>query len=219
MNGSGNFKLGLKHWLGTAVVGVVAAFVIWGMFYSQRVLNDEESSNEAKLESGAIFNQAAANLPSSSPGPVPTATSSPAPVPAPFMTPTPSPAPTKTPTPAPTPSIPYPTPTPTPTPVPIPTPTPSPSPIPSSTPTPTPTPTPEPESQQQAQCEEWQVDINEASKEKLTEIIHIGPSRADQIITLRQEERFGSVDNLTRVSGIGPSRLNDIKNERIACVQ
>lgn len=59
------------------------------------------------------------------------------------------------------------------------------------------------------------VDINAASDEELTSIVHIGLSRAWQIISLRP---FVSVDDLTRVSGIGPSRLSDIKDQSLACV-
>lgn len=59
------------------------------------------------------------------------------------------------------------------------------------------------------------IDINEASKEQLMDIIHIGDVRAEEIIELRP---FSSVDELTRVSGIGPARIDDIKNENKACV-
>lgn len=59
------------------------------------------------------------------------------------------------------------------------------------------------------------IDINEASKEQLMNIIHIGDVRADEIIKLRP---FSSIDELTSVSGIGPARIDDIKEENKACV-
>ncbi len=62
------------------------------------------------------------------------------------------------------------------------------------------------------------VNINTAPKEELEKIIHIGPSYAEQIINLRAETLFSSVDELDRVIGIGPSRLADIKEEGLACV-
>jgi len=67
-----------------------------------------------------------------------------------------------------------------------------------------------------ALCNETQIDINTASLEKLQEITQIGPSRAQQIISLRP---FSSVDDLARVSGIGNgTRLNQIKSQGLACV-
>ena len=59
------------------------------------------------------------------------------------------------------------------------------------------------------------ININTASIEKLQEIIHIGPVRAQEIIKLRP---FKSVDELAKVSGIGSVRLADIKNEGKACI-
>lgn len=60
------------------------------------------------------------------------------------------------------------------------------------------------------------VDINDASKEELMTIIHIGDVRADELIRLRP---FSSVDGLTRINGIGSGRLKDIKAENKACVR
>ncbi len=141
MNGSGKFKIELKHWLGTAVVAVVAVFVIWGMFYGQDALNSPDSPGDASLESGTIFSQAVADLPTSSPVATLPALPSKIPSPTPTKTLTPSPSPIKTPSPSPTA-----TPSPSPTPIPASTltPTPTPSPTPSSTPTPSPTPSPTP---------------------------------------------------------------------------
>lgn len=59
------------------------------------------------------------------------------------------------------------------------------------------------------------VNLNTASFDDLQKIIHIGPDRAQQIISLRP---FSSVDDLTRVSGIGSARLADIKAQGLACV-
>ena len=57
--------------------------------------------------------------------------------------------------------------------------------------------------------------MNSAALEKLDEIIHIGPARAAQILTLRP---FTSLDDLVRIKGIGPARLADIKAQGLACV-
>jgi len=67
-----------------------------------------------------------------------------------------------------------------------------------------------------AVCEENQVDINTATAEKLNEIVHIGPSRSEQIITLRP---FGSVSDMIRISGIGEIYLSAIKEQGLACVK
>ena len=60
------------------------------------------------------------------------------------------------------------------------------------------------------------ININTASFEELQLIVHIGPERAQQIIELRP---FSSLDDLLRVDGIGPSRLQDIKEQGLACVK
>lgn len=60
------------------------------------------------------------------------------------------------------------------------------------------------------------IDINSAPAGQLEQIIHIGPERAAEIMSLRP---FKSLDDLIRVSGIGPARLQDIKNEGLACVR
>ena len=62
------------------------------------------------------------------------------------------------------------------------------------------------------------VNINVAGFEALQEIIHIGPDLANQIITLRAQWPFSSVDDMTRIRGIGPARLEDIKTQGLACV-
>ncbi|MDG5787145.1 MBL fold metallo-hydrolase [Evansella sp. AB-P1] len=60
------------------------------------------------------------------------------------------------------------------------------------------------------------IDINHVSRDQLMEIIHIGETRADELIRLRP---FQSINGLTRINGIGDGRLNDIKNEGLACVK
>jgi predicted flap endonuclease-1-like 5' DNA nuclease len=62
------------------------------------------------------------------------------------------------------------------------------------------------------------VDINRAGADELQQIVHIGPDLAGQIINLRAQRPFASVDELTRVSGIGPARLSDINAQGLACV-
>jgi competence protein ComEC len=59
------------------------------------------------------------------------------------------------------------------------------------------------------------IDINTASIERLEEIMHIGPARAQELINLRP---FSSVDDLGRIKGIGPARIADIKSQGLACV-
>jgi competence ComEA-like helix-hairpin-helix protein len=93
---------------------------------------------------------------------------------------------------------------------PSPTPTPSPAPVPVPAPPPTPAPNPSP-----ATC----IDINTAGLAELQQIIHIGPVRAQEILALRQVQRFRSVNDLTRVNGIGAARLQDIIAEGRACVR
>ena len=66
-----------------------------------------------------------------------------------------------------------------------------------------------------AVCIEGQIDINNATKEKLTEIIQIGDKRAEQMITLRP---FSSVDDMIRIVGIGEGYLEAIKSQELACV-
>jgi len=70
------------------------------------------------------------------------------------------------------------------------------------------------------EVEPERVDINTASYNRLQDIIHIGPVRANEILYLREEEPFNSVDDLTRVTGINGDgiRLQEIKDEGIAIV-
>ena len=62
------------------------------------------------------------------------------------------------------------------------------------------------------------VDINTANSEQLQRIIHICPERAGQIIQLRQQRRFETVDQMVRIRGIAAARLADIKRQGLACV-
>jgi competence protein ComEC len=59
------------------------------------------------------------------------------------------------------------------------------------------------------------VDLNRASAEALTAIVHVGPARARAIIAARP---FARVDDLQRVDGIGAARLRDILAQGLACV-
>lgn len=58
------------------------------------------------------------------------------------------------------------------------------------------------------------VNINEARAEELQEIVHIGASRAEQII---EERPFESLQDLDVIEGIGPSRIADIEEKGIVC--
>ena len=60
------------------------------------------------------------------------------------------------------------------------------------------------------------VDVNTASHNRLQEIIHIGPARADQILELRP---FAAISSLDRIDGIGPARLDDIREQSVACTR
>lgn len=59
------------------------------------------------------------------------------------------------------------------------------------------------------------INLNTASYEELLEIAHIGPERAEEIISLRPLEK---IEDLQKVNGIGPSRLEDIISEGKAYV-
>lgn len=111
-----------------------------------------------------------------------------------------------------------PSPSPSSTPSPSMTSTPSPSPTATATSTPSPSPSPTPTQTASGKCSVGQVDINSANWDDLQLIIHIGPERADEIISMRSVRKFTSVDGLDALTGIGPSRLKDIKAQSIACV-
>jgi DNA uptake protein ComE-like DNA-binding protein len=62
------------------------------------------------------------------------------------------------------------------------------------------------------------VNINEASREELIEIIHIGPKRADDIIERRSTERFKDLYELSSLKGFGTKRIEGIINEgKLTC--
>jgi competence ComEA-like helix-hairpin-helix protein len=63
------------------------------------------------------------------------------------------------------------------------------------------------------------VDINTAGAAELERIVQLGPARAQQVIALRQQRPFGSVEELTRVTGISAARLSSIKAQGLACVR
>lgn len=65
-----------------------------------------------------------------------------------------------------------------------------------------------------AACGPGQVNVNTASAEELTRIIHIGPALAERVIAGRP---YATLDDLLRVSGIGATRLADIKAQGLAC--
>ncbi|WP_245832978.1 MBL fold metallo-hydrolase [Oceanobacillus timonensis] len=58
------------------------------------------------------------------------------------------------------------------------------------------------------------IDLNRASKEDLTAIIHIGEERAAQII---DERPFDSLEEIEKINGLGPSRIADIESEGYIC--
>lgn len=59
------------------------------------------------------------------------------------------------------------------------------------------------------------IDINQASRDELQQIIHLGEKRAEEVIDKRP---FESIDELKAIDGIGKARLSDIKEENLACV-
>ena len=60
------------------------------------------------------------------------------------------------------------------------------------------------------------IDINSASIDELTKIIHINESRAIEIIEKRP---FMAVESLTLVTGIYGEILSDIKRDPLTCVE
>ncbi|PWG60985.1 endonuclease [Spiribacter halobius] len=59
------------------------------------------------------------------------------------------------------------------------------------------------------------VDLNEASAEALTGIIHIGPARARAIVEGRP---WAEIEALQRISGLSAARVADIRAEGLACI-
>jgi hypothetical protein len=65
-----------------------------------------------------------------------------------------------------------------------------------------------------AECAAHHVDINQADLRALTRVVHIGPTRARQLVELRP---FSSVADLARVPGISEARLTAIMAQGLAC--
>ncbi len=63
--------------------------------------------------------------------------------------------------------------------------------------------------------ESEKININTANEKDLTQIIHIGPARAKEIIKMRP---FLSLDDLIKVHGIGEKIISDIKDQGLAYV-
>lgn len=59
------------------------------------------------------------------------------------------------------------------------------------------------------------ININTATTEEIKKIVHIGADRAEDLIELRP---FNSIEELSRIKGIGEARIEDIKEEGLACV-
>lgn len=58
------------------------------------------------------------------------------------------------------------------------------------------------------------VNLNTASAKELEALDGIGPKKAEQIVTFREEKhRFQSVEDLKEVGGIGPKRFEQLKNQ------
>ena len=55
--------------------------------------------------------------------------------------------------------------------------------------------------------------LNEADKTELMEIKGIGEAKADAIIKERENGKFKSFEDFTRVKGIGEAAANNVKND------
>jgi len=56
------------------------------------------------------------------------------------------------------------------------------------------------------------VNINEASKEKLTTLYNVGDAKAERIVDYRQEESFDKKKEIKQVNGIGDKTYQEIKD-------
>lgn len=59
------------------------------------------------------------------------------------------------------------------------------------------------------------VDVNSASLEAQQEIVHIGVTRAQDIVDGRP---WSTVEQLDQIDGIGPAHPQDILDQNLACV-
>ena len=66
-----------------------------------------------------------------------------------------------------------------------------------------------------ALCEEWQININTASKTELEELYLIGPVKAQSMIDARP---LNSVEEILDIYGIGEKTLEGIIAQGLACV-
>lgn len=63
------------------------------------------------------------------------------------------------------------------------------------------------------------IDINSADRLELQLIVHIGPLRALEITRLRALGLFKDLDDLRRVRGLNDKRIEEIKEQGLACVK
>lgn len=66
-----------------------------------------------------------------------------------------------------------------------------------------------------ATADSHSININEASQEELQQLTYIGEVRAERIVEYRQEQDFGSKEEIMEVEGIGEAVFEEIE-ERIA---
>jgi len=60
----------------------------------------------------------------------------------------------------------------------------------------------------------WCIDLNQSSIEALTELPHVGPARAAQIVEARP---WASAGDLVKVGGLGQGRVQEIKASGLLC--
>lgn len=63
------------------------------------------------------------------------------------------------------------------------------------------------------------IDINKADKDGLKEIKHIGDITADHIVEYRNNNKFDDVNDLTSIKVLGKKKVQDIKDEKLACIK
>ena len=67
-------------------------------------------------------------------------------------------------------------------------------------------------------CSSEQVNINNDSAERLQDIVNIGEVYAQRIVEYRDKQLFETLDELSEIKGIGDARLQQIKEQGLACV-